>query len=84
MIYVEFLYIASQRTAHVIAKMRCGAVMILTKPYTAPHMWPQKWGTVQLWFLLNRIVNCSAKNGLKPHHTALWTPLIAGTAKENS
>ena len=33
----EFLYTAPHRTAHVTAKIRCGAVMVLAKLYTAPH-----------------------------------------------
>ena len=33
----EFLYTTPHRTAHVTAKMRCGAVMVLAKLYTAPH-----------------------------------------------
>ena len=61
--------------AHVTAKMICDAVMVLVKLYTAPHMWPQKWGAVQLWFWLNHTAKCGAKNGLKLHGTSPRTPL---------
>ena len=33
----EFLYTIPHRTIHMTAKMKCGAVMVLAKQYTAPH-----------------------------------------------